>query len=105
MKYAGKVGTGFTMKSARSLYDRLAGLEVDVAAVKTNLPRFIRRATRRVRPSLVCEVTFTEWTADGRIRHPSFQGLRDDKKPQEVTAEKPVQSAAPEKQNAVSILS
>src|SRR5205085_8042385 len=40
--------------------------------------------------TLLAEVSFTEWTDDGHIRHPSFQGLREDKKPQEVTIEKPL---------------
>jgi bifunctional non-homologous end joining protein LigD len=40
-----------------------------------------------VRPELVAEITFTEWTNDGRLRHPSFQGLRPDKKPEEVRRE------------------
>ena len=39
---------------------------------------------------LLCEVAFTEWTGDGHIRHPSFQGLREDKAPKAVTMEKPV---------------
>jgi bifunctional non-homologous end joining protein LigD len=42
-----------------------------------------------VKPELVCEVEFTEWTSDGKIRHPSFQGLRRDKKAKEVVREKP----------------
>jgi bifunctional non-homologous end joining protein LigD len=46
------------------------------------------RRAHWVTPALVCDVVFTEWTTDGRIRHPSFQGLRADKKPQEVTRER-----------------
>ena len=42
-----------------------------------------------VKPDLVCEVVFTEWTGDGKIRHPSFQGLRADKKPKQVQRERP----------------
>jgi bifunctional non-homologous end joining protein LigD len=45
------------------------------------------RAAHWVKPQLVCEVVFTEWTSDGRIRHPSFQGLRADKKPHQVRKE------------------
>src|SRR5207237_1053926 len=50
-----------------------------------------------VRPELVAEVAFTEWTSDGRLRHPSFQGLRQDKKAREVVREvpRPVESVAP----------
>jgi bifunctional non-homologous end joining protein LigD len=89
MKYAGKVGTGFGMKDAQELYDRLARLSTKTPAVK-NLPRGILRTAHWVKPALLCEVSFTELTEDDHIRHPSFQGLREDKKPQEVTIERPV---------------
>lgn len=88
MKYAGKVGTGFGMKDAQELYDRLAKLSVQKPPV-TELPRSILNSAHWVKPALLCEVSFTEWTEDGHIRHPSFQGLREDKKPEEVTMEKP----------------
>jgi bifunctional non-homologous end joining protein LigD len=48
-----------------------------------------------VKPDLVCEVVFTEWTSDGKIRHPSFQGLRADKKPAQVTRETPASTDPP----------
>lgn len=93
LTYAGKVGTGFTMKSARALTEKLEKLAVD----KPILDRKAMsgpgagefHAIHWVRPVLLCEVTFTEWTEDGRIRHPSFQGLREDKKAAEVKMEKP----------------
>jgi bifunctional non-homologous end joining protein LigD len=92
LAYAGKVGTGFTMKSARSLADKFKPLAVD----KPVLSRAAMNGTGAgefnsihwVKPVLVCEVTFTEWTGDGHIRHPSFQGLREDKKAAEVKMEK-----------------
>jgi bifunctional non-homologous end joining protein LigD len=90
MKYAGKVGTGFTMKSAQELYDRLIKIKVDKPLIPA-LPRKVLKGATWVRPQLLCEVAFTEWTEDGHIRHPSFQGLREDKKPQEVVMEQPVQ--------------
>jgi bifunctional non-homologous end joining protein LigD len=89
MNYAGKVGTGFGMKDAKDLYERLVQLKADKPAVD-NLPRSILKAAHWVRPELLGEVSFTEWTEDGHIRHPSFQGLRGDKKPQDVMMEKPV---------------
>jgi bifunctional non-homologous end joining protein LigD len=89
LKYAGKVGTGFGMKYALDLYGRLTKLRTNTPPVQ-NLPRSIVKAAHWVKPSLLCEVSFTEWTADGHIRHPSFQGLREDKAPQEVVKEKPV---------------
>ncbi len=89
LKYAGKVGTGFGMKAAQDLYDRLSRLKIDGPTVK-GLPRGLVRKAQWVKPVLLCEVAFTEWTEDGHIRHPSFQGLREDKAPEEVTIEKPV---------------
>ncbi len=90
MKYAGKVGTGFGMQDAQDLHDRLVKLQTETPAIK-GLPRSILKTAHWVRPSLLCEIAFTEWTSDGHIRHPCFQGLREDKKPQEVTMEKPMQ--------------
>ena len=51
------------------------------------------RAVHWVKPKLLCEVAFTEWTHDGRIRHPSFQGLREDKDASDVKQEKPMPTA------------
>jgi bifunctional non-homologous end joining protein LigD len=93
LTYAGKVGTGFTMKSALALTDKLDKLSVDKPILERKgmsgpgAGEF--HAIHWVRPVLLCEVTFTEWTDDGRIRHPSFQGLREDKKAAEVKMEKP----------------
>jgi bifunctional non-homologous end joining protein LigD len=92
--YAGKVGTGFTMKSARDLADRFAGMGVEKPllsrAETAGLPAGEWRAVHWIKPALLCEVTFTEWTQDGHIRHPSFQGLREDKDAREVKKETPV---------------
>ena len=104
LTYAGKVGTGFTMKSALALTDKLETLTVDKPVLdRTEMSRpgageF--HAIHWVKPVLLCEVTFTEWTEDGHIRHPSFQGLREDKKAADVKMEKPqpvksVPAAAP----------
>ena len=88
LKYAGKVGTGFTMSEARKLFERLAPLEIDKPAI-TDVPRSVLKAAHWVKPKLLCEVAFTEWTADGQLRHPSFQGLREDKPPRAVVMERP----------------
>jgi bifunctional non-homologous end joining protein LigD len=84
--YAGKVGTGFSEALRRELLRRL---EPDRVAdpPAAGAPRL--RAARWVRPRLVAEVSFTEWTGDGVLRHPSFQRLRDDKAPEETAREKP----------------
>ncbi|HEY3739203.1 MAG TPA: DNA ligase D [Bryobacteraceae bacterium] len=93
LHYAGKVGTGFTMKSARALTDRVEKLLVEkpvlTRAEMTDVPAGEWQAIHWIKPTLLCEVAFTEWTGDGRIRHPSFQGLREDKKPEEVKMEEP----------------
>jgi bifunctional non-homologous end joining protein LigD len=86
MHYAGKVGTGFSSKLRIELRDRLAKDEVPVSPAK-DAPR--SRDAHWVRPRLVAQVAFTEWTADNRLRHPSFLGLRDDKSPEEAVKEKP----------------
>ncbi|HEU4975703.1 MAG TPA: non-homologous end-joining DNA ligase [Baekduia sp.] len=87
LRYAGKVGTGFTRATLRELSERLAPLIRDTApfAPEKGLPR----AATWVEPELVAQLAFMEWTADGRLRHPSFLGLRDDKPAREVVRESP----------------
>ncbi len=86
-QYAGKVGTGFSMKLRAELMDMLSRETVPHPMVE-GAPRF--RDARWVKPRLVGQVAFTEWTADGKLRHPSFLGLRFDKSPGEVVREKPI---------------
>ena len=87
LRYAGKVGTGFSAKLRVWFKDELSKDVVPNSMVK-DAPR-VRVATW-VRPRLVAQVAFTEWTGDNRLRHPSFLGLREDKAPEEVVREKPV---------------
>jgi bifunctional non-homologous end joining protein LigD len=85
--YCGNVGTGFTEDSLRQLTKRLKQLETDEPAFE-NAPRTQgRQKATWVRPELVGEVEFTEWTEEGMLRHPSFQGLREDKPPREIGRE------------------
>ncbi len=84
LRYAGKVGTGFTQATLRDLAARLAPLRRDDPPF-ADAPR-LRDATW-VEPRLVAQVGFTEWTRDGRLRHPRFLGLREDKAPEEVVRE------------------
>lgn len=93
LRYAGKVGTGFSQASLADLAKRLGKMTIDAPAV-TGAPR-MKEATW-VRPELVCEVRFTEWTKDGSLRHPSFLGLREDKPAREVVREKEVHVEAKE---------
>ena len=84
--YAGKVGTGFSYKMRVWLKDTLSKDIVPKTDVKA-APR--TRDATWVKPRLVGQVAFTEWTGDNRLRHPSFLGLRDDKSPEEVVRERP----------------
>jgi bifunctional non-homologous end joining protein LigD len=85
--YAGKVGTGFNTKTLTDLRKKLDKLEIKTPAF-TKAPRGAEaRRSHWVEPKLVGEVAFTEWTEDGILRHPTFQGLREDKSPDEVVRE------------------
>jgi len=85
--YAGKVGTGFDEATLHSLHERLSPLEQDAPPFTRGLVR--EKDAHWVRPQLVAQIGFTEWTDDGELRHPRFQGLRDDKDPAEVVREVP----------------
>jgi bifunctional non-homologous end joining protein LigD len=87
LRYAGKVGTGYTKATLHDLGVRLRQLE---AAEPTFVDvRPIPRGTHWTRPELVAQVGFAEWTSDARLRQPRFLGLRDDKSPAEVVRERP----------------
>jgi bifunctional non-homologous end joining protein LigD len=83
-RYAGKVGTGFTQASLADLRARLGELVTDTPPAR-GAPRL--RGATWVKPALVAQIRFTEWTRDGALRHPSFEGLREDKPPAEVRRE------------------
>ncbi len=89
---AGKVGTGFTDRDLTRLSERLRELEVEKPPIADPPGGSAARGLHWVRPELVVEVEFTEWTRDGSLRHPSFQGVREDREPEEVVMEE----AAPE---------
>ena len=83
--YAGKVGTGFDTDTLQRLGSKLAQLETATSPFASDgLPR---RGVHWVKPQLVAQIGFTEWTPEGRLRHPRFLGLRDDKRPDEVVCE------------------
>ena len=87
--FCGRVGTGFTHKAAIELRARLDRLERKTCPFTPPPAGPLARTAHWVKPDLVCEVEFAEWTSDGKIRHPSFQGLRADKKPKQVKRERP----------------
>lgn len=90
--YAGKVGTGFNMETLHDLRDRFDRIATDDPPVK--VPRAEARGAKWVKPKLVAEIAFAEFTADNVVRHASFLGLREDKKVADVVREKAV--AVPE---------
>jgi bifunctional non-homologous end joining protein LigD len=83
--YAGKVGTGFNQDLLRRLGEKLTGLETPGSPfAEDGLPP---RGVHWVKPKLVAQIGFTEWTAGGKLRHPRFLGLRNDKRPEDVVRE------------------
>jgi DNA ligase D-like protein (predicted ligase) len=83
--YAGKVGTGFDRATLQRLGKTLAALRMPASPFDSQgLPRGV---VHWVKPKLVAQVVFNEWTREGKLRHPRFLGLRDDKKPDEVVRE------------------
>lgn len=97
LAYAGRVGTGFTQRSLRDIHTELMKRERKTMPFES-LPKGIDfRGVTWIAPELVAEVEFTEWTDDGLLRHPSFQGLREDKSPRSVKREEP--KAVPRKRS------
>jgi bifunctional non-homologous end joining protein LigD len=89
--WAGNCGTGFTEKEIERLLALLRPLEQKESPLATvpKMPRVRAADVVWVRPELVCEVEFVEWTRDGRLRAPAYKGLREDKPPEEVQRERP----------------
>jgi bifunctional non-homologous end joining protein LigD len=92
LAYAGNVGTGFTDSAIDDLLAKLRPLEQKESpfADVPKMPKVRKADVVWVRPELVCEVEFVEWTHDKRLRAPSFQGLREDKPAREVHREEPL---------------
>jgi bifunctional non-homologous end joining protein LigD len=93
LQYVGKVGTGFSMEVMHDLLRRMEKIEVEKAP--TAVPRADARGAHWVKPQMVCEVAFAEFTSEGIIRHGSFLGLRADKKAKDVVRELPQAIAPP----------
>jgi bifunctional non-homologous end joining protein LigD len=87
LHYVGQVGTGFTDSALREMATQLQRLARKTSPFSPDVPRADARDARWVRPVLVGEVAFGEWTADDRLRHPSWRGLRPDKSPDDVVRE------------------
>lgn len=106
LDYIGKVGTGFNEKLQKDMMKKFKPLKIKSSPFSTvpnvNEPSRFRPNPPHaevfwLKPDLVCEVSFAEFTSDGVLRHPSFEGLREDKSPKDVHAEraKPIASIAP----------
>jgi bifunctional non-homologous end joining protein LigD len=85
---AGRVGTGFTNDVLESLHAKLENLERATPPIVDPPKGAKARGIHWVKPALIAEIAFTEWTADGFVRHASFQGLREDRNVEEIVREK-----------------
>ncbi|WP_258539201.1 DNA ligase D [Chitinophaga oryzae] len=108
LQYTGKIGTGFSIALQQELIKQFAPLEVkkspfavipDVNKPSRFRPNPPQAAAVWLKPQLICEVSFREMTSDGVMRHPSFEGMREDKAPAQVTAEKPVKARTAKSKN------
>jgi bifunctional non-homologous end joining protein LigD len=82
LEYVGKVGTGFNEETLKSLYKKFSSLK----RANTPFTSDVReREVTFIAPKLVAQIGYTEWTSDGKLRHPVYLGLRDDKGPKDVT--------------------
>jgi bifunctional non-homologous end joining protein LigD len=101
LRFCGKVGTGFDGNLLRSIYDRMRALSTtecpfaDLTGLargrgKLNIGPSELKRCHWIKPHLVCQVRFTEWTDDGKLRHPVFVGLREDKEAPQVLRERAV---------------
>jgi DNA ligase D-like protein (predicted ligase) len=92
LRYAGKVGTGFDQRTLSELGERMRKLERPDPTFADVHP--VPKDTHWIEPRLVGQFAFSEWTRDGRLRHPRYLGLRDDKRPREVVRERPRRAVA-----------
>ncbi|MER9414213.1 non-homologous end-joining DNA ligase [Mesorhizobium sp. M0589] len=92
--YRGRVGTGFTEAERKDILAKLEKRRIEKSAF-VSVPRDIARRAKWVKPELVAEVTYAEVTPDGSLRHPSFEGMREDKRADQVVMEMPKTPATP----------
>lgn len=94
LRYAGRTGTGFSERSLKELHERLAALEQPVSPFFNPPTGAEARGVHWVKPVLVGEVAFAQWTNEGLLRQASFQGLREDKPAREIVRERPEERKA-----------
>jgi bifunctional non-homologous end joining protein LigD len=86
LTFIGHTGTGFNQKTLNDLYKKMKSLVTNKSPFKTKIP--LNAPITWVKPKLVAQLKFTEWTGSGHMRHPVFLGLREDKKAKEIYGEK-----------------
>jgi bifunctional non-homologous end joining protein LigD len=99
LRYAGRVGTGYSGAESRVLRDKLEAINAPKPSFRNALPAGAEKGVRWARPELVCEVEFRGWSADAIIRQSSYKGLREDKPAQEVVLEAAPAQQDPRKSN------
>ncbi|MBL0375425.1 DNA ligase D [Rhizobium sp. KVB221] len=87
LQHVGRVGTGYSADMARALFRTLQALRTDESPFDEKLKGVAARDVAYVRPELVAEVEFAAWTADGKLRHAAFRGLREDKVAKDIKRE------------------
>ncbi|WP_312155768.1 DNA ligase D, partial [Pseudomonas sp.] len=101
LRYAGKVGTGFTATTLASIHARLKPLEVGKSALAKPPRGAEARGVHWLKPTLLAEVAYAQMTRDGVVRHAVFHGLRDDKPAQSIDLERPANKTAKHKENTL----
>ncbi|MBV4536248.1 MULTISPECIES: DNA ligase D [Pseudomonas] len=101
LRYAGKVGTGFTATTLASIHARLKPLEVGKSALAKPPTGAEARGVHWLKPTLLAEVAYAQMTRDGVVRHAVFHGLRDDKPAQSIDLERPANKTAKNKENTL----
>ena len=102
LSYAGKVGTGFNERSLAELHKQLKALAAGKSPFQRRVPR--EKHAHWVKPTLVAEITFSEWTRDGHLRHPVFHALRTDKPAKAIIREQPQHALGPDMEQSTTAL-
>jgi bifunctional non-homologous end joining protein LigD len=94
LKYAGKVGTGYSREFLEAFQSKLQRIEQEKPTAVLPKGTYMWARVHWVKPRYLAQVEFTEWTRDNILRHPSFLGLREDKDPREVVVDRSASATA-----------